>query len=75
MTWSFHKRIKIIPVVHLNLSKGGMSTAVGIKRASMPQPQIYNQDRLATVSGLSVYRRIWACIQRLSGKNYTIEIA
>ncbi|MBO9673505.1 MAG: DUF4236 domain-containing protein [Sphingobacteriaceae bacterium] len=35
MAWSFHKRIKIIPGVHLNLSKSGISTSIGIKGASM----------------------------------------
>ena len=51
MTWNFHKRIKIIPGVHLNLSKGGLSTAIGKKKASMPQAQVYHQDRLPVVSG------------------------
>jgi hypothetical protein len=35
MAWSFHKRIKIIPGVHLNLSKRGISTSIGVKGASM----------------------------------------
>lgn len=35
MAWSFHKRIKIIPGVHLNLSKNGVSTSIGVKGASM----------------------------------------
>lgn len=35
MTWSFRKRIKIIPGVHLNLSKNGISTSIGIKGASV----------------------------------------
>lgn len=35
MTWSFRKRIKIIPGVHLNLSKSGISTSIGIKGANM----------------------------------------
>lgn len=34
MAWSFHKRIKIIPGVHLNLSKSGISTSIGVKGAS-----------------------------------------
>lgn len=29
MAWSFRKRIKIIPGVHLNLSKSGLSTSIG----------------------------------------------
>ncbi len=35
MAWSFHKRIKIIPGVHLNLSKSGISTSIGVKGANM----------------------------------------
>ncbi|TCC96380.1 DUF4236 domain-containing protein [Pedobacter frigidisoli] len=35
MAWSFHKRIKIIPGVHLNFSKSGISTSIGVKGASM----------------------------------------
>lgn len=35
MTWSFRKRIKIIPGVHLNLSKSGISTSIGVKGASL----------------------------------------
>lgn len=31
MAWSFRKRIKIIPGVHLNLSKSGISTSIDIK--------------------------------------------
>ncbi|OOV16567.1 DUF4236 domain-containing protein [Flavobacterium sp. LM4] len=35
MAWSFRKRIKIIPGVHLNLSKSGISTSIGVKGASI----------------------------------------
>lgn len=35
MAWSFRKRIKIIPGVHLNLSKNGISTSIGVKGASL----------------------------------------
>lgn len=35
MAWSYRKRIKIIPGVHLNLSKRGISTSIGIKGASI----------------------------------------
>ncbi|MBW3522297.1 MULTISPECIES: DUF4236 domain-containing protein [unclassified Chryseobacterium] len=34
MGWSYRKRIKIIPGVHLNISKRGISTSIGIKGAS-----------------------------------------
>lgn len=35
MAWSFRKRIKIIPGVHLNLSKSGISTSIGAKGANV----------------------------------------
>jgi len=35
MAWSYRKRIKIIPGVHLNFSKGGISTTIGVKGASI----------------------------------------
>ncbi len=35
MGWSYRKRIKIIPGVHLNLSKRGLSTSIGVKGASV----------------------------------------
>lgn len=35
MSLSFRKRIKIIPGVHINLSKSGISTSIGVKGASM----------------------------------------
>lgn len=35
MAWNYRKRIKIIPGVHLNLSRRGISTSVGVKGASM----------------------------------------
>jgi hypothetical protein len=35
MGWSFRRRIKIIPGVYLNVSKGGVSTTVGVRGASL----------------------------------------
>jgi hypothetical protein len=35
MSWSYRKRIKIIPGIHLNFSKSGISTSIGIKGASL----------------------------------------
>ena len=35
MAWSYRKRIKILPGVHLNISKSGISTNIGIKGASI----------------------------------------
>lgn len=38
MAWNFRKRIKIIPGVHLNLSKSGISTSIGTKGANIIPP-------------------------------------
>jgi Protein of unknown function (DUF4236) len=35
MAWSFRKRVKVIPGVHLNFSKSGISTSIGFKGASV----------------------------------------
>lgn len=35
MAWSYRKRIKIVPGVHLNFSKRGISTSIGVKGASV----------------------------------------
>ncbi|CCH01973.1 hypothetical protein FAES_3972 [Fibrella aestuarina BUZ 2] len=35
MAWSYRKRIKLIPGVHLNLSKSGISTSIGVRGASI----------------------------------------
>ncbi|AZA98242.1 DUF4236 domain-containing protein [Chryseobacterium joostei] len=35
MAWSYRKRIKVIPGVHLNFSKKGISTSIGVKGASI----------------------------------------
>lgn len=59
MAWSYRRRIKIIPGVHLNFSKSGISTSIGIKGASItfgkkgtfintgiPALGIYNRQQL-----------------------------
>jgi hypothetical protein len=35
MAWSYRKRIKIIPGIHLNFSKRGISTSIGVKGMSV----------------------------------------
>lgn len=35
MAWSYRKRIKIIPGVHLNVSRSGISTSLGVRGASL----------------------------------------
>lgn len=59
MAWNYRRRIKIIPGVHLNFSKSGISTSIGIKGASItigksgtylnqsiPVLGIYNRQKL-----------------------------
>ncbi|MFN3300572.1 MAG: DUF4236 domain-containing protein [Sediminibacterium sp.] len=59
MAWSYRRRIKIIPGVHLNFSKSGISTSIGVKGASVtigkkgtylntsiPGSGIYNRQKL-----------------------------
>ena len=35
MAWSYRKRVKIIPGVHLNFSKSGITTSIGVRGASL----------------------------------------
>jgi hypothetical protein len=35
MGWNYKKRIKIIPGIHLNISKNGISTTIGVRGASL----------------------------------------
>lgn len=63
MAWSYRRRIKIIPGVHLNFSKSGISTSIGVRGASMtfgkkgtivntgiPGTGIYNREKLSSDS-------------------------
>jgi|GEM_PF-6607720 len=67
MGWRFRKRIKILPGVHINISKSGISTNVGVKGASVtfspkgtyvntgiPGSGFYRRDK---VSGVNEYNR------------------
>lgn len=60
MSWSFRRRIKIIPGVYLNVSKRGVSTTVGVRGASLtfrddgtyanvgiPGTGIYNRQKIS----------------------------
>jgi hypothetical protein len=63
MAWSYRKRIKIIPGVHLNFSKNGISTSVGVRGASVTFGQ--NGTYLNTgIPGTGLYNR-----QRISFDN------
>lgn len=62
MTWNFRKRIKIAPGVHLNFSKGGVSTSIGPNGAKI------NIGKSGTylntsIPGTGLYSR-----QKISGK-------
>jgi len=63
MSWNYRKRIKIIPGVHLNFSKRGISTTIGFKGASL------NFGKSGTylntsIPGTGLYNR-----QKVSGNN------
>lgn len=60
MVWSYRKRIKVIPGVHLNFSKSGITTSIGVRGAnvtfgkkgaylntSVPGLRIYNRQKIA----------------------------
>lgn len=60
MGWRYRKRIKILPGIHINISKSGVSTNVGVKGASVtfgpkgtyvntgfPGTGLYRRDRVA----------------------------
>lgn len=61
MAWQYRKRIKIIPGVHLNLSRSGISTSIGVRGASVTLGK--NGSYLNTgIPGTGIYQR-----QKLSG--------
>jgi hypothetical protein len=63
MAWSYRRRIKIIPGVHLNLSKSGISASIGVKGASVTVGK--KGTYLNTgIPGTGIYSR-----QKLSGNN------
>jgi len=64
MAWRYRKRIKIIPGVHLNLSRSGITTSVGVRGASVTLGK--NGSYLNTgIPGTGIYQR-----QKLSGSNF-----
>ena len=63
MVWNYRKRIKIAPGVHLNISKGGISTSVGPKGAKVTFGK--NGTYLNKgIPGTGLYSR-----EKLSGEN------
>jgi hypothetical protein len=63
MGWNYRKRIKIAPGIHLNLSKGGVSTSIGPKGAKVTFGK--NGTYLNKgIPGTGLYSR-----EKLSGRN------
>lgn len=63
MGWRYRKRIKILPGIHINISKSGISTNVGVKGASVtfgPKGTYVNTG----LPGTGLYQR-----DRISGSN------
>ncbi|WP_405199363.1 DUF4236 domain-containing protein [Christiangramia sp. LLG6405-1] len=61
MAWRYRKKIKLIPGVHLNLSKSGINTSIGVRGASITLGK--NGTYLNTsIPGTGIYQR-----QKLSG--------
>lgn len=63
MAWSFHRRIKIIPGVHLNFSKSGISTSIGFQGASLTIGRSGTYLN-TSIPGLGIYNR-----QKISSGN------
>ena len=66
MAWNYRKRVKVLPGVHLNFSKSGISTSVGPKgssvtfgkngtylNTSIPGTGLYNRQKISGVKGKS----------------------
>ncbi|MFD2969339.1 DUF4236 domain-containing protein [Sphingobacterium bambusae] len=63
MAWVFRRRIKVIPCVHLNFSRSGVSTSIGVRGANINVGS--SGVHLNTgIPGLGIYNR-----QRISGSN------
>ena len=68
MGWRYRKRIKILPGVHVNISKSGISTNVGIKGASVtfgPKGTYVNTG----IPGTGLYRRDKVSLDNISSKS------
>jgi len=69
MAWSYRKRIKIVPGVHLNFSKRGISTSIGVKGTSLnfsPSGTRVNSNFL----GFSNSYRLSGSSSRISSQSY-----
>lgn len=63
MAWNYRRRIKIIPGVHLNFSKSGISTSIGVKGAGITFSKKGTYLN-AGIPGVGIYNR-----QKISGNN------
>lgn len=56
MAWRYRKRLKIIPGVHLNLSKSGVSATIGVRGMSVTYG---NKGTYANIGipGTGIYNR------------------
>lgn len=63
MAWNYRKRIKIAPGIHLNLSKGGVSTSIGPKGAKVTFGKNGTYMNKG-IPGTGLYSR-----EKLSGRN------
>lgn len=63
MSWSFRKRVKIIPGIYLNLSKSGVSTTIGVRGANV------NIGKKGTYLNTSIPGTGISNRQKISGKN------
>ena len=84
MAWTFRRRIKIAPGVHLNLSKSGISTSVGPKGAkvtvgpngsylhtSIPGTGLYNRQKIGSTPQTGTTLGISPSTLNESGNNET----
>ena len=67
MAWGFKRRIRIIPGVHLNLSKSGISTSIGIRGANVTLGKTGAYLNTG-IPGTGIYHR-----QKLSGDKLAYE--
>ena len=61
MAWNYRKRIKILPGIHLNVSKKGVSTTFGVKGASITTSKRGTYLN-TSIPGTGIYKR-----QKISG--------
>ena len=73
MAWCYRKRIKIIPGVHLNLSKNGVSTSFGVRGMNITYG---NKGTYANIGipGTGIYNRFKISSNEESENDFSINI-